>query len=195
MQQINLVDARLLPQRHLLSAARLMGVALAGLVVVGAHLIIEMRLTTQAMFANAATSAPTSDDATPAEPDDTTSQLQTRLTQRQALRDMLAVDAKLPTDSAALLRAVLGAVPDGLWLSEVDIAGANGLRIAGGVLEPAALRGFAERLARITPLRGVPIETLRVDPQAAETTAEGLLPARHSFVLASTTFTGAEAWQ
>lgn len=191
MQQLNLVDPRLLPPRHLLSGTRLLAVAALGLVLTAAHFGVEQHRLAQVLLA--AGMSP-QDEATPeAAPADPDAAVATRIVQRQALRDMLAKADRLPNDSAATLQSVIGALPETVWLTEVDVLGAQGVRIAGGTTDPASLRTLADRLAGIPLLSGVPVETLRIEPVASEDTSEERTPSSHSFVLASAGFVALEA--
>ncbi len=193
MQQLNLADPRLLPPQRVLSGARAIALFAAGLLLVTAHFGTERHRMAQALASAGAETAENSNpEVAVADP---ASALRTRIAQRQSLRDMLATTDTLPPDSAALLQAVIAALPESLWLTEIDITGARGVRIAGGTLDPSALNGFAERLSRIPLLRAIPIETVRVEPQdaAAGGTAEVATPPGHSFVLASAAILFAEA--
>jgi hypothetical protein len=182
MQQINLVDASLLPPLRLASGQRLAALCLAGAALVCGHWAIERAALARAL---AATGAEEPTDAAPAaDAGDGLNELRERVAQRQALRDLLASD-HLPNNPAALLRAVFDAMPPTLWLTEVDVARERTLRISGGALDVNALDRFAERLATIAALRGVPIHTLRLEP--AEKPADAAEPAPRSwtFTLAS----------
>ena len=171
MQQINLIDARLLPAPHLLSGARLVTLAALACAVVGAQLGIESRRMTQALSAAAAAAPPA--DAGAGEVDDGEAGMLARIAERQALHDVLAKTDQRPLDSAGLLRDVIAALPERVWLTAVDVQGAHGVRIAGAALDMAGLREFAERLGRVGALRGVPLETLRIEPQQADSDVDG----------------------
>jgi Tfp pilus assembly protein PilN len=110
--------------------------------------------------------------------------LRERVAQREALRDLLAAD-QLPQEPAALLRSVIDALPQTLWLTEVEVARERALRIAGGALDAAALNNFATALAQVPALRGVPVHTVRLEPAAKDSDA----PGGWRFVLSSTSAT------
>jgi Tfp pilus assembly protein PilN len=188
MQHINLLDPRLLPVRHLLSGRRLATLAALGLVLAGTHLAIEQRRLSAAMAAAGLTAEPV-DAVDETQPD---ASLSARIVQRQALLDMLSKADELPRNSADTLRSVIAALPETVWLTEVDMVGRDGVRIAGGAIDPPSLRTFADRLSRIEPLRGVPIETLRLDPDVADDAEAVAAPPRLRFVLASASHTAAE---
>ncbi len=216
MQQLNLLDPSLLPPLRLLSGARCLVLAAVAVAAVGSHWGFEQSRLTQALraagvpvAAQADAAAATAAGASAA--NDGSLALQAKLSRSEALRALLDHGDSLPPDSAALLRSVIAALPDSAWLTEVDISGARGLRIAGGMVEPGALAAYAQRLAAVAPLRGVPIETLRVDPPPPRTdntsdnntdnntdskphnSTEARRPAHHSFVLASANAGPAEA--
>ncbi len=200
MQQLNLLDPSLLPPLRLLSGARCLVVAVLALVAVGSHWAFEKSRMTQALRAAGVPAAAPADAAaataaSASAAGDGTLVMQAQLARSEALRELLDHGDSLPPDSAMLLRSVITALPDSAWLTEVDISGARGLRIAGGIVEPRALAAYAQRLAAVPPLRGVPIETLRVEPPPVvnDDSTEARRPAHHSFVLASAGAAFAEA--
>lgn len=185
MQELNLIDPRLLPRQHLLSGARVIAVAAIGLTLAAVHYAVERQRLQDAMHA-AGMTPQVEETAPPA--DDGDAAMQARIAQRQALHEMLSKADRLPRDSASTLRAVIQALPETIWLTEVDVVGTQGVRIAGGATDPAALRGFADRLAHVESLRGMPIETLRVEPEGGDDTGEGARRPAHRFVLASAAY-------
>jgi Tfp pilus assembly protein PilN len=166
MQDINLVEARLLPPLRVVSGLRLATMAVAGALLVLGHWGFERFALARAMAAANATEAPDT-SASNAGGNDGLGELRERVAQREALRDLLAAD-HLPQHPAVLLRAVVEALPGSVWLTEIDIARERALRISGGALDVAALDPFTERLAQVALLRGVPISTLRLEPSQAE---------------------------
>ena len=161
--QINLVDASLLPRPALINgraAAAIVGVALVGVAVHGGIESAQLRLAlvtspAQATAVADAASAPAGGLAS-----------KTQLLQRKlALRDALAQAQRLPDDSARLLQQVMAALPDTLWLTEIDLRGSQSIRIAGGALDASALAGFSASLARIDALKGTPVLVLQLEPQ------------------------------
>ena len=161
MQHINLIDPSLLPPQHVVSGSRLLSVALVGALLVFAHWSIE-----RLALARALATAPTesTDGATPTnKANEDLAQLREQLAQREALRDLLASD-HLPQQPAALLGAVVDALPPTLWLTDVELARDRALRIGGGALDTAALDRFAAALANVADLRGVPVHTVRLEP-------------------------------
>ena len=164
--QINLVDPSLLPKRALINSravAVIVGVSLLAVAVHGGVESAQLRaaLATTAVQANA---APAVDAAS--EPVEGMPAKMQRLQRGLALRDALAQVHSLPDDSAGLLQQVMAALPDTLWLTEIDLSGNQSIRIAGGALDASALAAFSARLARIDALKGTPIQVLQLEPQA-----------------------------
>ena len=161
--QINLVDASLLPRPALINgraAAAIVGVALVGVVVHGGIESAQLRLALATSPAQAAAVA----DSASAPAGGLVAQTQ-QLQRNLALRDALAQAHRLPDDSARLLQQVMAALPDTLWLTEIDLRGSQSIRIAGGALDASALAGFSASLARIDALKGTPVLVLQLEPQ------------------------------
>lgn len=198
MQNVNLLDARLLPHEPVLrSAVALAAFALGAAAVLG-HGIGERWLTQRALAAataassssapGAETGASPGSEAGAAAPAPADQALQVQLARAEAQLAALRADSSLPAAPARTLRHVLQALPDSMWLTEIELAGARGLRIAGGTLQPQALSTFAQRLGESTTLRGLGLQTVRLEPypMPAGTAADGPPPAPMlRFVLAS----------
>jgi hypothetical protein len=184
MQNINLVEARLLPPLRVVSGLRLATLVLAGALLVFGHWGFERLALARSMAAaNAADS--TDSNTTNTDGNDGLADLRERVAQREALRDLLAAD-QLPQQPAVLLLAVIEALPATLWLTEIDIARERTLRISGGALAVSALDPFTERLAQVALLRGVPINTVRLEPADTQGEAqEARAPRSWRFTLAS----------
>lgn len=193
-QQVNLIDASLLPPRRLLTARSMLVAWAAGSLFVLSHLAWERNALRNALVVEpAASSAESNPQAVPATEGDAA--MQRRIVQSEALRQMLRRSGQAMPDGAALLRQVIAALPESMWLTQIDIAGTQAIRIAGGTTDPKALTDFADRLARIPALRGVPIEAVRIEPQEANAgggDGAAATPAHHNFVLASAQATGEE---
>ena len=163
--QINLVDASLLPKRALIdgrAAAAIVGVALLSVAIHGGMESAQLR---SALAANPALATTTSAaDAASAPVGGLAAQTQ-QLQRNLALRDALAQAHSLPDNSARLLQQVMAALPDSLWLTEIDLRGNQSIRIAGGALDASALAGFSASLARIDALKGTPVLVLQLEPQ------------------------------
>lgn len=191
MQQFNLIDPRLLPPPLILSGVRLAAVALLVVVGLAVHTGQERhrlsRTLAQVSTPPAAVEvAAEGADGSPSEAGEAA--LQATIRQRRALRDLIAKADDRPADGASMMRSVIAALPPTVWLTEVDLRGRQGLRIAGGTLDPVSLRSLAERLSQIDALRGVAVETLRIEPSEEEAAGDSGLPPTHSFVLASAAY-------
>lgn len=195
MQQFNLIDPRLLPPPLILSGVRLAAVALLVVVALAVHTGQERQRLSRTL-AQASAPAAGAGDA-PAEggegaaPEAGEAALQATIRQRRALRDLIAKADDRPADGASMMRSVIAALPPTVWLTEIDLRGRQGLRIAGGTLDPVSLRSLAERLSQIDALRGVAVETLRIEPSEEEAAGDSGLPPTHSFVLASAAYLAA----
>lgn len=188
MQNINLLDRRLLPAEPLVRAAP--AIALLGacaLVVLGHGLFEQQRL--QRALAAVAEQTPAEAAVAPtgADPGSDVAQLRARLAIREALLAALKSETAQPADPARTVRHVVAALPETMWLTEVELHGARDMRIAGGTLDPMALAEFARRLAASEALRGLGLQTLRLEPEAhMAASGEGpAAPATHLFTLAS----------
>lgn len=194
--QINLVDAALLPTPALIggrAAAVIVGVALLGVAVHGGTESAQLRAALAASPAQATLQATptaiTAADAASAPAGSVTAQTQ-QLQRNLALRDALAQAHRLPDDSARVLQQVMAALPESLWLTEIDLRGSQSIRIAGGALDASALAGFSAGLARIDALKGTPVLVLQLEPQVR---ADGALVDASADALATSSSTAAAA--
>ena len=169
--QINLVDAALLPTPALIggrAAAVIVAVALLGVAVHGGMESAQLRAALAASPAQATLQATSTAiaaaDAASAPAGGVAAQTQ-QLQRNLALRDALAQAHRLPNDSARVLQQVMAALPESLWLTEIDLRGSQSIRIAGGALDASALAGFSAGLARIDALKGTPVLVLQLEPQ------------------------------
>ncbi len=165
--QINLVDALLLPKPALIdgrTAAAIVGAALLGVAIHGGIESAQLRSALATNPAAATLQATATADAASAPVGGLAAQTQ-QLQRNLALRDALAQAHSLPDDSARLLQQVMAALPDTLWLTEIDLRGNQSIRIAGGALDASALAGFSASLARIDALKGTPVLVLQLEPQ------------------------------
>ena len=183
-QQLNLIDPKLLPVPARPPVAVLLALlTVAGLAVVG-HFGWERAQFNLALAHLGTLQAPAAEEAAP---DPALQALQRQVERDELLRDGLARASDLPADSVGQLRQLTAALPHTLWLTEVELTGRNGLRIAGGAVDVTALTAYAARLSDITSLKGRPLQALTVEPQLAEAQgdSEPRMPAHHLFVLAS----------
>ncbi|KNZ33512.1 MAG: hypothetical protein AD742_06385 [Methylibium sp. NZG] len=190
-QQLNLIDPRLLTAAARPSAITLVIMLGLAAVAVQAHYGWERLQLKRALAGSSvepAAAAPVDDAASQAER--ALQALQRSVERDELLLDGLARASDLPVDSVSQLRQLAAALPQALWLTEVELSGRTGLRIAGGTLDVAALSGYAARLGEIAALKGRALQTLTLVPQRPEpangAAAEAdALPPHHLFVLAS----------
>lgn len=187
-QQLNLIDPRLLPVPARPSVATLLALlAAAGVAVLG-HGGWERAHYDEALAPPGALQAEALEVS---RPDPALQTLQRQVERDELLRDGLARASDLPIDSVGQLRQLSAALPNTLWLTDVELTGRNGLRIAGGALDVTALATYAARLSNIASLKGRQLQALTVEPQQPEALgdADGAaaerLPPHHLFVLAS----------
>lgn len=182
-QHINLIDPTLLPPHdwctgwHLLALTLLLGVG------VSAHAIHAQRSLQHLLSASlAAPAAPAPTD------DETTTRL--ALLQQQVQRNRALLEAvndltDLPRDTARRLTTLTAALPPTVWLREVTFAGARGVRIAGGTLQPSALAALSEQLGQTEPFRDQPLRVFSLAPLLPTAEAPAGNPAAFGFVLSS----------
>ncbi len=164
-QQINLLDPALLPQRDWCNGRFILGLAAALLVVVGGQWGYER----QAMAALLATSMPsTAAQADTAALDSEIAELHGQLAGSEALLRSAGGLAELPTGSAARVQALIDAMPQNLWLDEVEFGVNQRVRISGGVGDAAGLAAFSKRLGEATAYSGLPLRVVALEPQDSE---------------------------
>lgn len=201
MQNVNLLDRRFLPQEPLFKSAAAMAVLAAAALAVVGHGLFEQERTRGALAAlaqSSAAAAPAAQGAstgigtgeaaaTTAAQAGELSRLRAQLAAREALLAALKSEPAMPAAPSQTLRQITFALPATMWLTEIELHGARELRIAGGTLDPLALAEFARRLAQAETLRGVGLQTVRLEPETAEPGADSASTAAptHTFVLAS----------
>lgn len=165
-QQINLIDAGLLPQRQRLPATTVLAVVASALTLVLAHFAWE-----RVALARALAPLAQGEAAPPADPGDagTATGLLTaeQLARGEALRDLLRQQPTVPDGAAQLMEQIVQALPDALWLTELELGAARAVRISGGATDAASFGQFTTRLSSIALLQGVPIGTVRLEPHSA----------------------------
>ncbi len=188
--QLNLIDERLLPVAARPSVAALLALAGVCVVVAWGHLSWERGQLARSLAQPGAEAV--ASDGTPGADAAHDARL-AQLLRDERLRDALAGFSDLPQHSARRLQQLAAALPDQLWLSEVELQGSRGVRIVGGTLDPAALSGYATRLGQLEDFSGLPLQALTVE-QAERPVDESALtgvkpPAWHHFVLTSGSMT------
>jgi hypothetical protein len=83
--------------------------------------------------------------------------------QREALLAALQRETPGPINPAQTLASVVQALPATVWLNELELLGAQRLRITGGTLDPQALALYAHQLSRAPSLRGTVLQTVRLE--------------------------------
>ena len=198
MQQINLIDANLLPPLQRLQPGQLLAILGAASALVLGHYGWERAdLARELSAASAAAPLAEADAAAGAAaaasaPD---APQQSRLAQREALRDLLRSAVALPEGSPALITELLQTLPPQVWLTELEMGPQRSLRVSGGTLDSGAFGMLSAGLAEMAALRGLPLHTVRLTPRPAatagadsadaEAVAASAAPAGHLFVIAS----------
>jgi len=206
-QQINLIDPTLLPKVERFSSKTMLLLVAVATAVLGVHYAYERWQLNKTMASAKAQESSTA-QANPEEPVTTDPVIDGRrraIVRDESLRDGLAKLTDLPIDNATLLASVIAALPNNLWLKEVDFISKGGLRIVGGAMSPVALADYADKLAHVPALSGLPVQVVTVEPEAAVVTqvsASGpdadapelhdkiLVPPHFTFVLATATARG-----
>ncbi|MBL8323631.1 MAG: hypothetical protein JNJ89_01605 [Rubrivivax sp.] len=174
MQNVNLLDPALVPAEPALRAGPVLVALLAGALGVTGHWFAERLLTSRSLAA-AGVVAPAEAAAisTGASDGGQLVRMSQRLATREALLVALKAETAQPNRPADTLRHVVATLPATMWLTEVELAGERDLRIAGGSLDPLALAEYARRLAEAAPLRGLTLQTLRLEPDEQPQASEG----------------------
>jgi hypothetical protein len=168
-QQINLLERSLLPKREWCTGRSIViGVGvLAGAVV--AHYAHE-KLALQRVLASGL-SAPTA-QASGAEPSDgIETQVrdgQLRLAKGEMLMKAVGGLSDLPRDNARRMQTLIAAMPDTVWLQEVEFSSERNVRIVGGMTHSAALAVFSQRLGAAQAFQGLPLHVYALQPREAE---------------------------
>jgi hypothetical protein len=185
-QQINLIDASLLPQRQRLRAATVLAVAGTGMALVLGHFAWERLALARALAALAQGEGEVQATAGEVGAGSAADQA-LQLARGEALRELLSRQPSVPAGSAQLMGQIVQSLPDTLWLTELELGAARAVRISGGTTDAAGFGQFTTRLGGIAALQGVPIGTVRLEPHATAATpgAAGSDAPAQLFVLAS----------
>jgi hypothetical protein len=196
-QQLNLLDPGLLPPKRRLTAGPFVLLLALAYGAVAAHaLAVRGEL---ALALQLDTPAPEAVEAAPA--DAGLQALQQRVDGNERLLAALGGERPAPAAPGELLAAVVQALPQAVWLAELEWHAAGGLRVHGGTLDPQALTAFSHRLAAVPALAGLPIATVRLEPRVVDddgaTAADGaarppVVPA-HWYTLVAGTLAAAPA--
>jgi len=167
-QQLNLLDPGLLPPKPWLTLGPVAAVVALALGAVALHGLSARDALALALLAPDATAEASAESAADAEIE----ALQRQVQRNAQLLATLADPTRQAPDSAAVLAAVVQALPPTVWLTEVELSAPARLRISGGTLDLQALPLLGARLAAIDALRGQPVSTVRVEPRVVEAATE-----------------------
>jgi hypothetical protein len=169
-QQINLIDESLRPVRQRLPASALLATLAVASSLLATHYMWEKwslaRALSHAVVPPPAVSELATDTATQAREE-------ARLAQREALRDLLRLQVSVAEGSASLLGDIIGAMPENMWLTELEVGAARTLKIGGGIANSASFGLFSSRLEHITALKNLPVHTVRLGPRVLESAGSG----------------------
>ena len=164
-QQINLLDPALLPQRDWCNGRFILGMGALLLVVIGGQWGYERQAMTR-LLSNSVVPAPV--EASTATIDSEIAELQSKLAGGEALLRAAGGLSELPKDSAARAQALIDAMPQNLWLDEVEFGVNQRVRISGGVGDAAGLAAFSQRLGEAPAYNGLPLRVVALEPQDSE---------------------------
>ncbi|MES2091302.1 MAG: hypothetical protein V4532_15175 [Pseudomonadota bacterium] len=165
--QINLVDLSLLPAVQHLSTKRVLLVVVVALATLTAHYSYERFQLNKTLAISASKDAGVDPLAASLNIDADLDRLQKQLMRDELLRDGLSKLTDLPVDNAQMLADVIAALPDSLWLKELEFFGKHGIRIRGGATDPAMLTEFSAKLAKVPALAGLPVQVVKLTPEIA----------------------------
>ena len=177
MQQFNLFDRSLLPPPPdwlMRGALALVGIGLLAAALHGAY---ERRALAQLMAAPGSES-----EATPEAEDAELRELTDRVARRSALRQSYRRSGGGLEHVGDTLAGIAAALPEDMWLKEVELGAERSLRVSGQVLQAASLQVFAARLQQAPGVKGVPLHSLAVERVEPESDNDPT-PARLRFVI------------
>jgi hypothetical protein len=188
-QQINLYDASLRPVHDWATAPRILATAgLLALLAMG-HVSWERHALARAI-ADAPPAAPEVLPDAAIEADITAANA--RIERDERLLQAMSGLTDLPPDNAERLQSLFAAMPATLWLDSVEFSGRQGVRIAGGATDSAALADYAQRLAAQPAFRELALQLFSLGPLTLhyaavsdESTPIAAPKPAHGFVLSS----------
>ncbi len=169
-QQVNLVDPSLLRVPERLSRNTLLSVIGVGALLVSVHATVEQyQLGRQLSSASAGTVPVAAAVAVEASGVDGMAphllSMQEQIMRGETLRSALAQGGDLPDNAGGVVNAVIRALPDTMWLTELQVLGDKSVVISGGTLERPALAAFAKKLEANPTLTGTPIAIIQLEPR------------------------------
>ncbi len=193
-QQINLLDPALLPHRDWCNGRFIVGMSAVLLLAIGGQWGHERWAMAQLLAHSAAAGAEATAAAT-ASIDAEIAELNTQLAGGEALLRAAGGLVELPKDSAARIESLIAAMPQNLWLDEVEFSADRRVSIAGGVSDAAGLAAFSKRLGESSTYGGLPLRVVALEPResdapeiagaSGQTTTATLKKVSYHFVLAS----------
>lgn len=178
MQSFNLFDRSLLPPPPDWLMLGTLTLAAAGLVGLAAHGVYEK----QALAALMAAPGEPADAAAQDGGDAELRELTERVARRNALRQSYRQSGGSLEQAGALLERITAALPDDMWLAEVELGADRSLRVAGLALQAPSLHGFTARLQQAAGVRGVPLTQFSVERIEPESATDPM-PPRLKFVI------------
>lgn len=164
-QQINLLDAALLPQRDWCNGRFIVGTGALWVALVGGQWVYEKHALTTLLAVSAPVESAMAD--TPAI-DAEIAELSTQVAGGEALLRTAGGLTALPQESAARVQALIDAMPQNLWLDEVEFGTNQRVRITGGVGDAAGLAAFSQRLGASAAYNGLPLRVVALAPRENE---------------------------
>jgi hypothetical protein len=168
-QQINLLEPALLPKREWCTGRSVLVTAglLGGAVV--AHYSHENMALKRALASAAPAPSTAASTGTQGEPVDIQMRdSQLRLARSETLMKAVGALTDLPRDNARRMKTLFAAMPETVWLQEVEFSSERSVRIVGGATEPSALTGFSQRLGAAQAFHGLPLHVYALQPREAE---------------------------
>ena len=195
-QQINLLDPALLPQHDWCNGRFILGMGALLAIVIGGQSAYEQQAMSR-LLANSTMAAPA--EASTAAIDGEIAELKGQLASSEALLRAAGGLSELPKDNATRVQALIDAMPQNLWLDEVEFGINQRVRISGGVGDAGGLAAFSRRLGEAQAYSGLPLRVVALEPQDSElaerrdksvTLNAPPVNAAFHFVLSSTDSTG-----
>lgn len=165
-QQINLLEPSLLPKREWCTGRVIVAVVGVLSIAVGAHYMHESAGIKRALASGSP--APSDAAASGENSDPIEAQLregQSRLARGEMLMKAVAGLTDLPRDNARRLQVLIAAMPDTVWLQEVEFSGERGVRIVGGATPSTALAGFSQSLGATKEFQALPLHVYALAPR------------------------------
>lgn len=172
-QQINLLEPALLPEREWCTGRGIVIGAGVLAAAVAAHYAHESLAFQRALAAGSpAASSQASASASDVEIDVQLRDRQLRLARGEMLMKAVGGLNELPRDNARRLQTLFAAMPETIWLQEVEFNSMRSVRIVGGTTNTSALAGFSQRLGATPAFQGLPLHVYALQPRAAEPVTE-----------------------